>query len=101
MMTTPPIENTVHDGGPLLDTGVAGRAAQPGSERMTRVLLIEDDDETAHEIMAELVDRGFHVERVATGGSGLEKARAAEHDVLVVDRMLPEIDGLVIVETLR
>jgi len=101
MMTTPPIENTVHGGSPLLDTGLTGRAAQPGSERMTRVLLIEDDDETAHEIVAELVDRGFHVERAAAGGIGLEKARAAEHDVLVVDRMLPEIDGLVIVETLR
>lgn len=68
---------------------------------MTRVLLIEDDDETAHEIVAELVDRGFHVERASTGGIGLEKARTAQHDVLIVDRLLPEIDGLVIVETLR
>ena len=68
---------------------------------MTKVLLVEDDDETAHEIVAELVDRGFNVERASTGSIGLEKARAAEHDVLIVDRMLPEIDGLVIIETLR
>jgi two-component system OmpR family response regulator len=68
---------------------------------MTKVLLIEDDDETAHEIVAELVDRGFHIERAATGREGLEKARAADQDVLIVDRLLPEIDGLTIVETLR
>jgi two-component system OmpR family response regulator len=84
---------------PRPDIGVA--QAQPRIERMTRILLIEDDDETAHEIVAEMVDRGFHMERVATGSLGLEKARADEHDVLIVDRMLPEIDGLTIVETLR
>jgi len=73
----------------------------PRTERMTRILLIEDDDETAHEIVAEMVDRGFQMERAATGRIGLEMARTDEHDVLIVDRMLPEIDGLSIVETLR
>jgi two-component system OmpR family response regulator len=68
---------------------------------MTNVLLIEDDDQTADEIVAELVHRGFHVERAATGTTGLEKARAAAHDIIIVDRLLPEIDGLTIVETLR
>jgi two-component system OmpR family response regulator len=68
---------------------------------MTKVLLIEDDDQTADEIVAELVHRGFHVERAATGTLGLEKAREAAQDVIVVDRLLPEIDGLTIVETLR
>jgi two-component system, OmpR family, response regulator len=68
---------------------------------MTKVLLIEDDDQTADEIVAELAHRGFHVERAATGTLGLEKARAAAQDVIIVDRLLPEIDGLTIVETLR
>jgi two-component system OmpR family response regulator len=84
---------------PKPDTGVA--QAQPRTESMTRILLIEDDDETAHEIVAEMVDRGFQVERAATGPVGLGRARADEHDVLIVDRLLPEIDGLTIVETLR
>ncbi len=68
---------------------------------MTRVLLIEDDDETAHEIVGELVDRGFEVERAATGSAGLTAAREAPVDVMIVDRLLPEIDGLTIIETLR
>jgi two-component system OmpR family response regulator len=68
---------------------------------MPTVLLIEDDDETAAEIVAELVDRGFAVERAATGTEGLAKARASPRDVMIVDRLLPGIDGLTIVATLR
>jgi two-component system OmpR family response regulator len=68
---------------------------------MTKVLIIEDDDETAEEIMAELTDRGFDVERAETGDVGLDKARHADMDVMIVDRLLPAIDGLTIIETLR
>jgi two-component system, OmpR family, response regulator len=67
---------------------------------VTKVLLIDDADQT-EEIAAELVHRGFHVERAVTGTAGLENARAAKQDVIVVDRLLPEIDGLTIIETLR
>src|SRR5258706_8629202 len=74
---------------------------EPDGQPMTRVLLIEDDDETADEIVAELIDRGFAIERAATGGAGLESARRAQSDVMIVDRLLPEIDGLTIIETLR
>jgi two-component system OmpR family response regulator len=77
------------------------RPIEPDGEAMAHVLLIEDDDETADEIVAELVDRGFDVERAATGGAGLEAARHAKADVMIVDRLLPEVDGLTIVETLR
>ena len=72
-----------------------------GGDVMTNVLLIEDDDETADEIVAELVDRGFAVERAATGTAGLEAARRTKADVLIVDRLLPEIDGLTIIQSLR
>jgi two-component system OmpR family response regulator len=43
---------------------------------MTKVLLIEDDSETAEEITAELTDHGFAVEWSANGIEGLDKARA-------------------------
>ncbi len=68
---------------------------------MPKVLLIEDDSETAGEIVAELVDRGFEVEWAATGIDGLDKARAGDADVMVVDRLLPGVDGLTIIETAR
>jgi len=68
---------------------------------MSRVLLIEDDDETAREIMAELVDRGFEVDWAATGVEGLDKARTGDADVMIVDRLLPGVDGLTIIEVAR
>ena len=68
---------------------------------MPRALLIEDDRETADEIVAELVERGFVVEWAATGIEGLDKARLADADVMIVDRMLPGVDGLTIIEVIR
>src|SRR5215472_14871318 len=83
-----------------------GRQAEPhggGVEgsRMSKVLLIEDDAETAREIMAELVERGFEVEWAATGIEGLDRARAGKADALIVDRLLPGVDGLTIIEVMR
>jgi two-component system OmpR family response regulator len=68
---------------------------------MPKLLLIEDDAETASEITAELIDRGFQVDWAASGIEGLDKARSAEPDVMIVDRLLPGMDGLTIVEALR
>lgn len=68
---------------------------------MAKVLLIEDDKETAGEIRAELADRGYVVEWAADGIEGLDKARSGEAEVVIVDRLLPGMDGLTIVEALR
>jgi two-component system OmpR family response regulator len=72
-----------------------------GKPLMTKILLIEDDGETAEEIAAELVERGFDVEWSADGIAGLDAARSSPPDVMIVDRMLPGMDGLSIIETLR
>ena len=68
---------------------------------MPKVLLIEDDQETASEIVAELESRGFDVDWAATGIEGLDKARADAADAMVVDRLLPGVDGLTIIEVVR
>src|SRR6266566_9210248 len=82
---------------------VRGANALPAAENelMARVLLIEDDSETAQEITAELADRGFEVEWSANGIEGLDKARSLRPDAMIVDRMLPGMDGLTIIEALR
>lgn len=72
-----------------------------GKPLMTKILLIEDDGETAEEIAAELADRGFEVEWSADGHAGLATARSSRPDAMIVDRMLPGMDGLSIIETLR
>lgn len=71
------------------------------NELMAKVLLIEDDSETAEEITAELADRGFDVEWSANGIEGLEKARSSHPDAMIVDRLLPGMDGLTVIEALR
>jgi two-component system OmpR family response regulator len=71
------------------------------AESMARLLLIEDDKETANEIRAELGDRGFKVDWAANGIEGLDKARLGEAEVMIIDRLLPGMDGLTIIETLR
>ena len=67
----------------------------------TRVLVIEDDPETAGEIVTELSSQGFQVDWAATGSDGLARASSGVYDVMTVDRLLPEIDGLTIVEHIR
>jgi two-component system OmpR family response regulator len=78
-----------------------GAASAVLDDSMARLLLIEDDQEMAEEVSAELRDRGFEVDCAATGIEGLDKARAGQSDVLIVDRMLPGMDGLTIIEALR
>ena len=81
--------------------GTANVFAAVENELMAKVLLIEDDGETAEEITAELADRGFDVEWSANGIDGLDKARSLRPDAMIVDRLLPGMDGLTIIEALR
>src|SRR5580698_7400533 len=69
---------------------------------MTRVLVVEDDAQTAAEIAAALGDHGFDVECAHTGQDALDRAVADRYSAIVLDRMLPGgIDGLTVLSTLR
>ena len=68
---------------------------------MTRLLLIEDDRETAEEVAGYFRGRGYDVECAATGPNGLARAGSGLLDVLGVDRLLPGLDGLSLIEALR
>src|SRR5258708_2377129 len=82
-------------------SGSADAPAVVENQFMAKVLLIEDDSETAEEITAELADRGFEVEWSANGIDGLDKARSSRPDAMIVDRLLPGMDGLTVIEALR
>ena len=66
-----------------------------------RVLLIEDDASVAEYIVKGLRESGYQVEHAADGKTGLVKATTEQYDALIVDRMLPHVDGLTIIQTLR
>ncbi len=66
-----------------------------------RVLIVEDDQDIAHLVALHLKDIDCEVEAVADGKSGLERAQAGEYDLIILDLMLPGIDGLEICRRVR
>ena len=66
-----------------------------------RILHIEDDDRTADFVAKGLRESGHRVDRAHNGSEGLYMAEEGEYDALIVDRMLPGVDGLELIRTLR
>jgi two-component system, OmpR family, response regulator len=66
-----------------------------------RVLVIEDDQDSAEYLAKGLRESGHSVELAGDGRDGLIRAAAEHFDVLIVDRMLPGLDGLSLVRHLR
>ncbi|MER7754212.1 response regulator transcription factor [Kitasatospora sp. NPDC097643] len=66
-----------------------------------RVLVVDDDPTVSEVVASYLAHAGFHVDRAAGGPQGLALARAHRPDLLVLDLMLPGIDGLEVLRRLR
>lgn len=66
-----------------------------------KILLIEDDPETAAYVAKGLKEQGHTVDHASEGRDGLFLAAGETYDVMIVDRMLPGLDGLAIVKTIR
>src|SRR5689334_17545579 len=68
---------------------------------MTRILSIDDDEEILEEILASLAPAGHQVEVATTGRAGLVKIMAHSYDVVTLDRLLPDLDGLSVLAAMR
>jgi DNA-binding response OmpR family regulator len=68
---------------------------------MMRILVVEDFTPIRTALVKGLTEAGFAVDAAANGEDGLWHARSGEHDVIVLDLMLPKIDGLTILRELR
>ncbi len=66
-----------------------------------RILIVEDDLEAADAMERGLADAGHACVRAADGVEGLKSAQSRDFDVMIVDRMMPNMDGVTLVETLR
>lgn len=66
-----------------------------------KLLVVEDDATTGTYIARGLREEGHAVDLIQTGKDGLIAATSGNYDVLVLDRMLPEVDGLTLLKTLR
>ncbi len=66
-----------------------------------KILLVEDDPEVADYVRQGLQEERHQVATVADGREGLFRATGEDWDLFIVDRMLPKLDGLALVRTLR
>ena len=66
-----------------------------------RILVVEDDNETQDYLAKALRESGYAVETTASGREGLMHAVSGGFDALVLDRMLPDLDGLSLLKSVR
>src|ERR1700754_1862787 len=66
-----------------------------------QILLLEDDAQTASYLRTGLEEEGFSVSCSGNGREGLFLATTGDYDLVIVDRMLPQLDGLSLVRSLR
>jgi len=86
--------------GGMPNFGKCGRLFDTGS-RTTRILIIEDEKTMARTLKRVVDEKGHTSDIVFTGREGLERAQSNEYDVIVLDLMLPDIDGFQVAQTLR
>jgi len=66
-----------------------------------RILIVEDDLEAAEAMERGLTEAGYQCTRAADGEEGLAAAGDGQFDVMIVDRMMPKMDGVTLVQTVR
>ena len=81
------------------DSGESGHETLKNG--LMRILVIEDESDLRRLLTEILQEEGYAVDSAADGEDGLEKARAWTYDAIVLDIMLPKIDGWDVLETLR
>lgn len=67
---------------------------------MARILVVEDEEKLARFIELELVHDGYEVDKAFDGRTGLEKALSNDYDLILLDIMLPELNGLEVLRRL-
>ena len=66
-----------------------------------RILVVEDDPETAGQIVESLTANGYQVDIAVNGNDALNRGRSESYAVLTIDRMLPDLDGIAVMQQLR
>jgi len=66
-----------------------------------RMLVVEDDSQVAAYLVKGLKEQGHTVDHAADGKNGLFLATSEDYDAMIIDRMLPELDGLAIIKSVR
>ena len=66
-----------------------------------RILVVEDDPETAGQLVEQLTTSGYEVDLATNGTEALSRGASCDYAVITMDRMLPDIDGIAVMQQLR
>lgn len=66
-----------------------------------KILIIEDEKPLAHALELKMTHEGYETTVASTGREGLEKASTGDYDLILLDLILPEVDGFAILEGLK
>ena len=86
---------------PTENTASLTKSPWEGTDSAMRILVVEDDKDAASWLVKGLKESGHVVDHASDGEQGLGMASEAGYDVLIVDRMLPKLDGLKLIRSLR
>ncbi|WP_076414018.1 response regulator transcription factor [Shewanella sp. UCD-KL12] len=66
-----------------------------------KILLVEDDATTIEYVVKGFIEQGHNIETASDGHQGLLLATSMKYDLIILDRMLPQLDGLKVLAALR
>ncbi|VXD11129.1 Two-component system sensory histidine kinase [Planktothrix serta PCC 8927] len=80
---------------------ILGESSPTGNSQSATILVIDDDPDTRDLIERSLIREGLRVETSATGEEGLQRVRELRPDAIVLDVILPQMDGWTVLSTLK
>jgi two-component system OmpR family response regulator len=66
-----------------------------------RILVVEDDPETAGQLLESFATNGYQVDLATNGNDAMNRGRSVDYAVMTIDRMLPDFDGIAVMQRLR
>lgn len=74
---------------------------EKASSGKKKILIVEDEKPLAHALELKMAHEGYETTVASTGKAGLEEASTGKYDLILLDLILPEIDGFAILEALK
>ena len=76
-------------------------ARKEGAQHMSRILIVEDEEKIARFVELELLHEGYEVDKAADGRAGVDKALSSDYDLILLDILLPQLNGMEVLRRIR